>query len=148
MTEDRSENRVTENKPRRVPVGGQRDILSVFGKSDEFEYRFVKDKVENGSRIQRFIRGGYDFTRTGKDSQIIIGEEAVYKSKHGRGSIIRYPAGGEEFLYLMEIRKEYYEEDQATKMDSINELESNIIGKKTSEDNELGQYGSVKLSRD
>lgn len=141
------ENRMTENKPRRVPVGGMRDILTVFGKDPDKHYRFVKDKTEGGSRIQRFIRGGYDFVRTGKDSQIIVGEEAVYKSKNGQGSIVRYPSG-EDFLFLMEIPMEYYNEDQDAKMESIDELEASITGSRESDDNELGQYGNVKISRD
>lgn len=147
MTDNRNENRMTENKPRRVPVGGQRDILTVFGKDPGMHYHFVQDKTEGGSRIQRFIRGGYDFVRPTKDSQIIVGEEAVYKSKSGTGSIVRYPSG-EDFLYLMEIRLEFYDQDQQEKLDAINEVESSITGKHTSEDNELGQYGNVKISRD
>jgi len=145
MTDNRQENRLTENKPRRVPVSGQRDILTVYGKDPGKEYRFVKDKDENGMRIQNFKRGGWEFTdpKTG----ISVGEENVHKSKKGTGSIVRYPAGEGEWLYLMEIRKEWYEEDQVTKQELVNESESSIAGKKSSDDNELGQYGNVKVER-
>lgn len=131
---------------KRVPVSGMRDILTVFGKDDEFEYRFVKDTTEGGARIMRYKRGGWDFTRPGKASEIIVGEEAVYKSKSGGGSIIRYPTG-EQWLYLMQIRKDWYNEDQQAKADAIDATEASMTEDKSSDSNDLGQYGQVKISR-
>jgi hypothetical protein len=142
-----SKNRQTENKMKRVPVSGMRDILTVYGKDPAFEYRFVKDEHENGSRIARFTRGGWEFTRPDKHNQIIIGQEAVYKTEQDE-SIIRFPAGSGQFNYLMQIRKELYDEDQKTKQDNIDELESTMTGTRTSDDNELGQYGQIKITRD
>lgn len=140
-------NKLEENKPRRVPVSGLRDILNVMGKDPEFVYRFVEDVDENGTKIQAYIRGGYELTQVGKNSNVIVGEEAVYKSKRKEGgSIVRYPSGSNgKSLYLMQIKKEWHEEDQAAKMEHIDEVESLIKGKKTSEDNELGQYGKVTI---
>jgi hypothetical protein len=127
-------------------VSGLRDILSVWGKDPGMEYRFVKDSTEGGSRLMRFIRGGWDYVRPSKTSEIVVGEECVYKSKSGTGSIIRYPTG-DEWMYLMEIRKEYYDEDQAAKAEQIDSVESQITKTKSS-DNKLGQYGQVKINRD
>lgn len=144
MDNNSQDNRMTENKPRRVPVGGMRDILTVYGKDPSKKYRFVKDKDENGMRMQTFIRGGWTFTDP-KAAGITVGEENVHKSKKGTGSVVRYPAGEGEWLYLMEISKELWEEDRAADAARIDEGESSITGTKSSDDNELGQYGQVKI---
>ena len=145
-----TENRLEENKMDRVPVSGMRDILTVMNKDENFVYRFVKDVDEQGSRIQRFLRGGYEFERVGRDSNISVGADAVYKSRRKDvGSIIRYPGDSHgTYLYLMKIRKDWYEEDQKAKQDKIDEVEDLMKGKKTSDENELGQYGSMRISRD
>jgi hypothetical protein len=148
MTGKSTANRQTKNKPTRVPVSGLRDILAVYGKDPSKEYRFVKDSNDGGMRIHTFIRGGWTFTEGGEHSDIVVGDECVYKSEKGHGSIIRYPADGTNYLYLMEIPKELYQEDQEAKQGHIDEVEANITGKRSSEDNELGQYGSIKISRD
>ncbi len=148
----RPANRQTENKPARVPVSGLRDILSVYGKDPGKEYRFIVDNDENGMRIQTFKRGGWEFTQSGDHSSIQVGQECVYKSERSNGSIVRQPSGtgkdgSVQYNYLMEIKKEWFEEDKAAKNASIDETESAITGKVSSEDNELGQYGEVKISR-
>ncbi len=136
-----------ENKPRRVPVSGLRDILAVFGKDPAFVYRLIKDVNENGARIQQFIRGGYTLTEAGKDSDITVGEECVYQSKTRKGgSIVAFPAGEGAFLYLVQIKKEWYDEDQEAKYRQIDEVEAQITGKHSEEDNELGQYGDIKIN--
>lgn len=152
MTGNRNENRVTENKPQRVRVSGLRDILAVFGKNPDMHYRFVKDSNEGGMRIHAYLRGGYEFTQAGDHSRIVVGEECVYQSKKSKGSIVRYPVeadkhGNPQWLHLMEIRKEWYDEDQALKMKEIDDVEATITGKKSPDDNEVGQYGNIKLER-
>jgi len=152
MTANRAQNRQTENKPRRVPVSGLRDILSVWGKDPNKEYRFVKSSDENAMRIQTFKRGGWEFTQAGEHSEITVGDECVYKSEKSNGSIVRYPVeadknGNPQWLFLMEIPKEYYEEDRASANAEIDELEASINGKRSPDDNKLGQYGEVKISR-
>jgi len=144
----KQQNRQTKNKPTRVPVSGIRDILAVYGKDPNFEYRFVKDTNEGGMRIHTFMRGGWTFTEGGDHSSIVVGDECVYKSEKGHGSIVRYPADAGAFLYLMQIPKELYDEDQQAKQDAIDEIEDQITKKRSSEHDELGQYGSIKISRD
>lgn len=136
------------NKPTRIPVSGVRDIMTVLGKDPDFEYRFVLDKQERGARMMRFDRGGWTFARNDDlHGGISVGEESVYKSKND-GSIIRYPTGEGFFSYLMKIKKEWYDEDQAAKADAIDATEATIIraGRPDGEENE-GQYGTVKIER-
>ena len=134
-------NRMT-NKQQRVPVSGQRDILTVYGKDPSKEYRFVLDNNDGGLRIQQFIRGGWEFTDA---NTVTVGEENVWKSEKSGGSVVRKPAGEGKYLYLMEIRKEWYDEDQRSKAERIEESEASITGKRSPESNELGQYGEVKI---
>jgi len=141
--------REKSNKPKRVPVGGIRDIMTVYGKDPAFKYYWVKDAHEDGSRIARFKRGGYEFVRQESDGEhYVIGEEAVYKSqKHG--SIIRLPTGNGEYSYLMKLPMEYHLEDKAAKADAILEMEDQITGQGSShgrEPNEDGVYGNVKFT--
>ncbi len=144
------DNRENErNKPTRIPVSGIRDIMTVLGKDPNFEYRFVLDKIEGGARIMRFNRGGWTFARNDDmPGGITVGTESVYKSKKD-GSIVRFPTGEGYFSYLMKIKKEWYDEDQAAKADAIDAVEETIIraGRPDGEENK-GQYGSVKISRE
>jgi hypothetical protein len=147
-----AENRETQNKPRRVPVSGLRDILTVHGKDPDKVYRFVKDAEEGGSRIMQFKRAGYEFTDGSNNGTITVGEECVYKSRKSNGTIVRHPVeankhGAPQYLYLMEIKKEWYDEDQAKKAEAVDELERTITAKQNPDSNELGQYGTVKINR-
>ncbi len=145
--------KATEGKlPARVPVSGQRDIMTVFNKDPNFEYRWVVDADERGSRILKFERAGYHFSPIETDEQkLVVGEDAVYKSrKDGDVSIIRLPTGGGHYSYLMRIKKEWYKEDQEAKQIPINEMEEQITGEFTPDGQlkkDLGQYGKVSIKR-
>jgi len=126
----------TETRPERIPVSGQRDILTVRGKDPAYVYRWVKDEHENGQRMLKFKDAGYEFVING--DSVSVGQNHVYKSENV-GSLIRVPAGQGEFLYLMKQLKEFYEEDQAVKQSEILDTENQIeLGSKTQE----GQYVS------
>lgn len=131
-----------ESRPPRVPVSGNRDILTIQGKDPSFEYRWVLDGTEDGQRIQRFKSAWWDLVLS-DDGQHKVGQDMVYKSENV-GSLIRVPAGSGKFNYLMRIPKEYYEEDQKGKQVLIDEKEQSI----TQTDSDNGQYGDIKISRD
>ena len=122
--------------PDSVPVSGQRDILTVHNKDPNFEYRWVRDKAEDGARIFAFHQAGWDFVEAGT---VRVGSMLVYKTENV-GSIIRTPSNDGGYLYLMSIPKELYDEDQARKAQSIKEVEDQIFRPKDDE----GQYGNTK----
>lgn len=129
----------------RRPVKEFRDKLTLTGQDPRFVYRFVKDSTEMGNRILRFLQAGYVFVKS--DEEIEVGENYVHKSDNV-GSIIRVPAGETtpdrlNWLYLMKVKKEWYDEDQRAKAEEIDAVENTI----TQPRNDLGQYGEVKLSR-
>jgi len=127
----------------RVPVSGHRKILSVLGKDRRYVYRWVLDRDENGGRIQRFRLGGYQNVSA---EGLTIGQDMVFHSDD-QGSIVRVPEGkSSDFLYLMRIKREFYDEDQKAKADEIAANEASIrqpIGRQGGED--YAQYGEVKI---
>ena len=135
-----------KTRPKRVPVGGDRDILTVLGKDPDYVYRWVKDTNENGGRIFRYTQALYAFVDRATAAQYGIGESFVYESQDV-GTLVRKPAGNGEYLYLMRIAKEYYDEDQDAKQARIQETENGITRSRDPESNkDDGQYGSVKIS--
>lgn len=123
-------------RPQRVPVHGQRDILTVYNKDPEYQYRWVKDTHEDGSRVQRFLAAAYEFA---SPEQHKVGQNFVYKVEDG-GSVIRIPEGDNSHLYLMRQPKEFYDEDFEASQNKIDELEKSMFLPDESD----GQYGEVR----
>jgi hypothetical protein len=101
----------------------------------------VHDVSENGQRIHRFLMGGWEFA---PKENLSIGSEMVFTSENV-GSIVRVPGGRGEYLYLMRIPKEWFEEDRAAKADTILETERKVT-RKRQRDDEDGDYGEGKVS--
>ena len=103
------------------------------------------DSDDKGSRIWKFKRGGWDLvTLDTEDSELAVGQEAVYKSKE-QGTLIRLHTGEGRYSYLMRIKKEWFEADQAAKEEAIKETEAGIFGSVSSEgDANHGQYGEIR----
>ena len=124
-----------ETRPNRIPVSGQREILTVFGKDPAFEYRWVKDVQEGGGRILKFKRAGYELVPS---EQVEVGEELVYNSPNS-GSVVRHTESDGNHLYLMRIKREFYEEDRESYHRSIDDTERGVYERAD------GQYGQVKV---
>lgn len=142
-----SKKKAVERKSRpsdRIPVGGHRDKLTVRYKNKNFlnEYatRWVEDENEVGPRIFEFIQGGWTFVNP---DDVLVGQAYVY-STTDVGSIVRQPSG-RNFVYLMCIPRELYEEDQKEKQKSISELEKDMLRERNAQQDD-GQYGGGKLT--
>ena len=132
------------NGEERIPIREWRDKLSIDGKDPNYHYRLVKDEKETGHRVQKFLAAGYEFVK--QDEDIKIGEHYVHRVE-GVGSIIRVPAGEAtvdkvNWLFLMKIKKGWYDQDQKAKQLEIDEMEAQLREPK----DELGQYGNVKIT--
>lgn len=126
---------------KRVPVSGNRDVLTVSGKEDGYIYRWVND-VESGRRISKFERAGY--TLVPQDG-IVVGDVTVDRSsKEGRASVTSESVGDGITSYLMRTTKEYYDEDQASKQKSITDKEVSMKRKLNS--GEDGNYGGFNIT--
>jgi hypothetical protein len=128
-------------RPTRIPVSGNRDILTVQGLDPAYEHRWVNDSSENGQRIHRFLMGGWEFA---PKENLSIGSEMVFTSENV-GSIVRVPGGRGNYLYLMRIPKEWFEEDKAAKAAQILQTERKVTRKRQTDD-EDGDYGEGKIS--
>lgn len=113
----------------------QQGPQAVAGELDpNFVYRFVND---NGSRISNFQAAGYEFV---EDADLRVGDSRVFDpSDSGSAKIVTSNDGSR--AYLMRIKKEWYDEDQAKKAERITEQEDAM--KKTAAQ---GMYGSIKVS--
>lgn len=126
----------------RAPVGGFRDILTVEGKDPDFVYRWVADESEEGNRIFRYLKGGYEFSPS---EDISTGEAHVYKSKNNEvGNVVRVPNGARGHLYLMRIRRDWYEEDQRKKSERVIKTENELHRTRNAEVDD-GMYGGDEV---
>ena len=105
---------VSTTRPKRTPLGA-RNRLS-FGKQDpNFSYRVINDQED---RLQQAQEAGYQFV----ESDEPLGDKRV--AEGGKvDSRVSKPVGNGVRGFLMRIPKEYYEEDQAAKMNQISETE-------------------------
>jgi len=142
---NRAHNRQNENKVKRVPVSGMRDIMTVLNKEEGYAYRWVTDIDEKGSRIYKYKRGGWEMSPLETtEGEIRVGEEAVFRTEN-KEDIIRLHVGAGQFAYLMRIKKEWYDEDQKAKADAIDEVEATITRTGSSTGESFGQYGSISI---
>ncbi len=101
---------------RRTPVG-VRNVLTVGGKDPNYEYRIVNDE---GDRVEQFKAAGYDVVSA---SDVTIGDRRINKAS-AEGSIAQVSVGGGLKAVVMRIKKEWYLEDQAAKMEHISQTEA------------------------
>ena len=119
----------------RVPVS-QRNILTVRGKDPAYEYRVVNDTDD---RIAQFIEGGYELV---DDNSTDVGDKRVSQGTAVSSKKI-FSVGQGTKGYLMRIKKEWHEEDQAKKQAFVNSQEASIKEKALD-----GNYGKLDISRD
>jgi hypothetical protein len=126
-----------KQRKKRVPIAGNRDILTVHNKEDGFVYRWVNDV---DTRISKFKAAGYEIV---DDSTIEVGEHDV-KQASQLGRTVTKGVGKGVNAVLMRIEEEYYNEDQAAKAETVNATEETL----NQNLNELdGKYGGIQIKR-
>lgn len=129
VTKERSQ------RPQRTPINGTRSVLKIKGQEEGYHYRVVNDE---GDRVSQLEAAGYEIV---KDPNVQVGDRRVAKATQ-EGSPVRVSVGGGIQGYVMRIRKDWYDEDQAAKLKSVNELEAQM-----KKDAKAGaDYGEVKFS--
>ena len=119
----------------RTPVG-TRNILTVKGKDPNYVYRHVNDIDD---RISMFQEAGYELVQ---DESVVVGDKRV-NAASSLGSAKAISVGQGTKAYLMRIKRDWYEEDQAKKLANVADIE-----RATKEKALDGTYGDLKLSRD
>ena len=118
----------------RVPVG-TRNVLTVAGKEPGYEYRIIND---SGDRVQEFLDAGYELV---KENSVKVGDKRVNKAS-AEGSVSQISVGQGQKAFVVRIKKEWYDEDQAAKQQKVNELEASTKAKALD-----GTYGKLEISR-
>lgn len=120
---------------RRTPVG-VRNVLTVGGKEPGFEYRIVNDE---GDRVEQFKAAGYDVVSA---SDVTVGDRRINKAST-EGTAAQVSVGNGVKAVVMRINKEWYDEDQAAKMQQVADTEA-----ATKSEALKGNYGDLKINRD
>ncbi len=122
-------------RPKRIPLG-TRNVLTA-PKRPGYVRRFVNDVP---GRIQQFEAAGYSVVK----ENITVGDPKIGKDLDP-GSPVSLSVGGGTKAVLMEIREDWYTEDQKAKQDKIlmaeNDMKRNLNARRE------GSYGSVEIRR-
>lgn len=121
-------------RTRRTPIG-ERNILTVKGKDPNFVYRVVN---ATGDRIAEFEEAGYELVEA---SDVQIGDKRVNKAS-AEGTKAQAAVGQGIKAFVMRIRKDWYDEDQASKQAKIDALEQSM-----KESAQNGNYGKLEITR-
>ena len=113
----------------------QRGPQAIAGTKDaDFVYRFVND---TGSRVANFQAAGYELVTS---DDLTVGDNRVSDASD-LGSAKRVISNDGTTSYLMKIKREWYEEDQATKAAALAEQEAAMKQEATN-----GMYGKLNIS--
>jgi hypothetical protein len=121
-------------RTQRVPVG-TRNVLTVAGKDANYEYRVIND---SGDRVQEFLDAGYELVDS---SSVRVGDKRV-NAASSEGSVSQISVGQGQKAYVVRIKREWFEEDQARKQAKVNEMENATKAKALD-----GTYGKLEITR-
>jgi hypothetical protein len=119
--EPRAANRDESGRSTRVPLGVARSKLSVPGR-EGYVRRWINDTE---GRLANAESGGYQFVQ---DEKLQVGQQDidnVNRDLGARTSRVVDKTTGQK-AYLMEIKEEFYEEDQAAKVAAVEEVDRRI----------------------
>lgn len=121
-------------RTRRTPINGTRNRLNVRGQEEGYVYRIVNDIDD---RIQSLQEMGYEIVT---DKGVTVGDKRIANPTQ-EGSPIKVSVGQGIQAYVMRQKKEFFDEDQASKAERVNELENSM--KRDAKD--AGFYGKLKI---
>jgi len=129
-----------ETRQGRVPVASNRAPLAVKGFDHEnFAGRWVDDRDD---RLAMYLEAGYEFVpETVKDS---FGDKTVDSSR-GLDTRRKKPGGKGKTLYLMQLPRELYNEDQLAKQREIDQMERAMASPGSGSIEADVDYGQVSL---
>lgn len=137
----RADNRPDRSERKRVPVGS-RDVLNA-PEREGYKRRFVND--EDG-RIQAFLDAGYTIV----EGKTQMGDKSAGDASQ-LGSVARKPVGGGTNAVLMEIKQDWFKEDQDAKEARLKEKEQGLLldqnGRQPEQANLYGEGISIKHAR-
>lgn len=118
-------------RPKRLPITGFRNKLTVEGQEPDFHYCWVRDDL-----IARFERAAYEFVT----HDVVVGDAQVTAI----GGKVSIPGGNGVTLFLMRVPQEYYNQDMQEMYDDVDAKEEDMFRSLNS--GKDGQYGKVDLA--
>lgn len=135
MNKVESISKAPSGRTRRSPLI-RRNILTVRGKEDGYEYRIVNDTED---RVAQFIERDYEVVT---NNEIEVGDKRVSKAS-SEGTVKQMSVGNGRKGIVMRIRKDWYDEDQKAKQEHVAETE-----RSATKEASKGTYGKLEVSRD
>lgn len=123
-----------ERRARRSPIG-VRQVLTLSGKEPGYQYRIVND---SGDRVASFVENGWEIV---KSKDVRIGDSRVGKAA-AEGSPAQASVGNGVQAYVLRIKQDWYDEDQAAKQAHVKATEDAMRQKALD-----GTYGKLDISR-
>ena len=113
-----------KNRPRRSPLDVRNKLKFNGAKDPNKVYRVVND---SDGRLDEMLERGYEFVT----SDGSLSDESLTDGNEGK--LVRKHVGGGTYGYLMAIPKEFYEEDQQTKLKALADTEQSLLPKEITE---------------
>lgn len=126
---------VASARPRRTSLA-KRNRLSVRNKEDGFFYRIVNDTED---RIERMKEIGYEVCTAEQTG--MIGDKRVDNAS-SVGSASHFSVGQGTKAVVMRIPNEWHQEDNSTKQQEVDKLESTM----KSDARKAADYGGINIS--
>lgn len=139
--EERKATREDQGRSNRVPLGVSRTKLAVSGRPG-YVRRWVNDSE---GRIQQAQQGGYQFV---EDPKLQIGDKDIDNENRDLGARVSRvvdKSSGQK-AYLMEIKEEFYKEDQLAKAAALDETDRAIKAGKL-QDGERRYDAGIKIEQ-
>lgn len=128
-------NEKPKSRVTRASINGRRNVLTVNGADPNYVQRIVND---TGDRVAMMQERGYEIVT---DKNVSVGERRVANPTQ-EGSPVMASVGGGTKAYVMQIRREWYEEDQKAKAEETAKMESAMVGNAKE-----GMYGKLEIGR-
>ena len=112
-----------EGRRNRVPFGAHRRRLAVHKKDENYVYYWFNDTQD---RLQRALAAGYEFATRKMVGD--VGDLDVNNQNSDLNSKVSKKINETLTTYLMRIKKEFYDEDQALKQLEADKVDEAIFG--------------------
>lgn len=134
-TNQTEKSKIDESRPKRVPINGGRDILTVKGIPEDLHPCWVNDY-----NVERYLEAGYSFW----NGKAIVGDNKVDNASSLTDSVISKAVGNNVTAFVMVIPKELYDEDQKAMAQEIKEKEAILFRQQKQGE---GRYGDIKVQQ-
>lgn len=121
------------DRPKRVPINGFRDILSVIGKEPGWHYCWVPEHL-----VAKYEMGHYDYVT----HEVIVGDRRINAGSQ-LGTKISMPVGNGVTGFLMRCTEEDFQAEKAYVHSEADRQEDAM----RSSSQESGRYGQVDIAR-